>query len=417
MQRYDAVVVGAGAAGLLCGGLAARSGLRVLILEHSDRPGRKLMITGKGRCNLTNDCDPDAFLRKVRTNPRFLYSALNAFPPRQTIAFFEELGVPLKTERGGRVFPVSDRSLDVVAALVAFATESGAELLRADCRRITLRDDRAAGVQCAGGQSFEAGAVVVATGGKSYPRTGSDGSGYRLAQGAGHTVIPPRPSLVPIETAEDWCAQLAGLSLKNVTLTLHKAGARRPVYSELGEMLFTHFGVSGPLVLTATSYMQTVKGFHLTIDLKPGLTHQQLDARLLRDFEARLNKNLANSLDELLPKSLIPVVIQLSGIAADTKINQLTRQQRQGLCDLIKALPVTPRALRPVEEAVVTAGGVAVNELDPRTMQSKLVQGLYFAGEVIDVDATTGGYNLQIAFSTAYLAAQALVNGADAAVQ
>ena len=408
MQQYDAVIVGAGAAGLLCAGFAARRGLRVLLLEHSDRPGRKVLITGKGRCNLTNDCDPDAFLRKVRTNPRFLYSAINTFTPRQTMALFEQLGVPLKTERGARVFPVSDRSMDVVAAMVSFATDAGVQLLRADCRRILVEQGQAVGVECSGGQRFTASAVVVATGGLSYPRTGSDGSGYRLARAVGHTIIPPRPSLVPIETVEDWCAELAGLTLKNVTLTLHKEGAKRPVYSELGEMLFTHFGISGPLVLTASSYMQELTGLSITIDLKPGLTHEQLDARLLRDFETRLNKNLNNALDDLLPKSLIPVVIRLSGVPEDTKVNQLTRQQRQQLCDLLKALPLTPRALRSVEEAVVTAGGVSVKELDPRTMQSRLVPGLFFAGEVIDVDATTGGYNLQIAFSTAYLAAHAL---------
>ncbi len=408
MKPYDAVVVGGGAAGLCCAGFAAANGKRVLLLERGPCPGRKLHITGKGRCNITNNCTPQDFLQNVRTNPRFLYSAIHRFTPHDTIAFFEERGLPLKTERGNRVFPVSDSARDVVDVLTTFAVKAGAELTTGTAATgLVLGQGRIAAVQTTKG-AIPTHAVVLATGGKSYPRTGSDGSGYQLAAACGHSIQPPKPSLVPLVAREAWCSELAGLSLRNVTLRLWKEGTKRPVFEELGEMLFTHFGVSGPLVLSASSHMQQAQGYCITIDLKPGLQPEQLDARLLRDFQKYNNKNLTNALVELLPKSLIPVAIELAGLTPQQKPNQLTRQQRLGFCSLLKAFPLTPIAFRPIEEAIITAGGVRVQEVDPGSMQSRLVPGLYFAGEILDVDAYTGGFNLQIAFSTARLAAEHL---------
>ena len=406
MREFDLIVVGAGAAGLLCAGEAARLGLRTAVVDHAKRPAMKLAITGKGRCNLTNDCTPEEFIPRVRTNPRFLYSAIHAFPPSWTMEFFRSRGVALKTERGNRVFPESDQASQVVDALLGDLRREGVEIIPGHVTRVLEEEGRAAGVCCRDGE-YRAGRVVLCTGGMSYPGTGSDGSGYAIARKAGHTVVEPRPSLVPIITKEDWCGQLSGLSLRNVTLTLWKEGAKKPVYQELGEMLFTHFGVSGPLVLTASSYMKGCDGYRITIDLKPGLDVPKLDARLLRDFEAQQNKNFANSLGELLPRSLIPVVVELSEIPGETKVHQITREDRQRLVSLLKALPVTPSQFRPVSEAIVTAGGVSVKEVDPRTMESRILPGLYFAGEVLDLDGTTGGYNLQIAFATAMTAARA----------
>ena len=406
MDRYDLIVVGAGAAGLVCAGEGARLGLRTLVVDHAKRPAMKLAITGKGRCNLTNDCSPEEFIPRVRTNPRFLYSAIHAFPPAWTREFFRSRGVALKTERGNRVFPQSDQASQIVEVLLEDLRREGVEIRPGHVTRVLEEGGRAAGVLCRDGE-YPGDRVVLCTGGMSYPGTGSDGSGYAVARKAGHTIVEPRPSLVPIVTQEEWCGRLTGLSLRNVTLTLWKEGARKPVYQELGEMLFTHFGVSGPLVLTASSYMKGCQGYRFTIDLKPGLDPQKLDARLLRDFEAQHNRNFANSLGELLPRSLIPVVVELSGIPGETKVHQVTREDRQRLVALLKALPVTPRQFRPVNEAIVTAGGVSVKEVDPRTMESKLLPGLYFAGEVLDLDGTTGGYNLQIAFATAMTAARA----------
>jgi len=382
----------------------------VVLLEKMERPGRKLMITGKGRCNLTNNCSVDAFLAAVRKNSKFLYSAASAFTPQDTMALLEGLGVPLKTERGGRVFPVSDRSVDIVDALVRFARESGASVAHGRAARLLMEENRVLGVVTQDGRELPAEHVLIATGGKSYPLTGSTGDGYRLAEQAGHTVMPLRPSLIPIVTAEDWCRETMGLSLKNARLKVFQSGKKKPVFDELGEMLFTHFGVSGPLVLSASAHMEKrLEQYRLVIDLKPALSSEQLDARVLRDFEKYRNRDFANALGDLLPRALIPVVAGLTGV--EGRVHQVTKEQRRRLVELIKALPLTPKSFRPLEEAVITSGGVNTGEIDPGTMQSKLAKGLYFAGEIIDVDAYTGGYNLQIAFSTGYLAAQSVELG------
>lgn len=405
-QICDVVVIGGGAAGLLCGGFAAQRGKNVLILEKMERPGRKLLITGKGRCNVTNNCTETEFIQNVKKNGKFLYSAYNSFDAQAVMDFFERLGVPLKTERGGRVFPASDRSADIVDALVGFVRDSSARIEQAVCTELLLEDGAVVGVETETGPVY-AKSVVVATGGKSYPLTGSTGDGYRFAEQAGHTVTDLRPSLIPIVMAEDWCSNLMGLSLRNVTLSLWKKNGKKPVFSEIGEMLFTHFGVSGPLVLSASAHMGgKISDYSLTIDLKPGLTREQLDARILRDFSENINRDFINSLGALLPKKLVPMMVKLSGIDGATKIHQITKAQRLGLVELLKRLPLTPTGFRPIEEAVITSGGVKVSEVNPGTMASKLVEGLYFTGEVLDVDAYTGGFNLQIAFSTGHLAAQ-----------
>ena len=408
MKQFDRIIIGGGAAGMFAAGFAGQRGERVLVLEKRERPARKILVTGKGRCNLTNNCTPQQFIAAVRRNPRFLMSAAYAFPPQQTMAVFEGLGVPLKTERGGRVFPVSDRAMDIADALCEFARRGGVQVVQAAVTGLILENGAVCGARTADGREYRAPLTVLATGGKSYPATGSDGSGYRLAAEAGHTILPPRPSLVPIicENTDKQFQALMGLSLRNVTLNLIEKKSGKTVYSELGEMLFTHFGISGPLALTASSYMERPADYRITIDCKPGLAPEQLDARLLRDFGAAPNRAFGNALEALLPRSLIPVAVAKSGIPTDRRVNQLTREERQRLGALLKAFPLTPQALRPIEEAVVTAGGVSVREIDPRTMHSRLAEGLAFAGEVIDVDAVTGGYNLQIAWSTGYLAGQ-----------
>lgn len=406
-MNKKAVIIGAGAAGLLCGGFAARRGLEVTIVEKNARAARKVMITGKGRCNVTNDCSPDDFIKNVRTNSRFMYGAINSFPSSEVMALFESLGVKLKTERGNRVFPVSDKAVEIVDALVKFAKSGGAKIVQGQAKEVLTQDRKVTGVLLEDGRVLPAQAVMIATGGLSYPLTGSTGDGYRMAEKLGHRVVPARPSLVPIVVKEPWCAQLMGLSLRNVTLSLKEQGKSKPIFSELGEMLFTHFGVSGPLVLSASAYMNgNPERYRLFIDLKPGLDEAQLDARLLRDFEGEKNKDFINSLSMLLPKKMIPVAVRLSGIDPQTKVNSITKKQRREFAALLKALPLTPKRFRPMEEAIITSGGVDVGQISPKTMESKLVEGLFFAGEVIDVDAFTGGFNLQVAFSTAYLAAQ-----------
>ncbi len=401
----DVIVAGGGAAGMMTALTAARRGLAVTVLEPNGRMGKKLRITGKGRCNVTNDCEPQEFLKSVRSDPRFLKSALYAFPPSAAREFFEELGVPLKTERGGRVFPVSDSADDVADALERACRQTGVRFSKERLTEIRTLDGRVTGVATDRGER-PCRAVVLCTGGISYPGTGSTGDGYALAEALGHRIVPPRPSLVPIEAEPD-CGRMQGLSLRNVVLSLYRGD--KLLYREQGEMLFTHFGVSGPLVLSASTYISgDVREYRLELDLKPGLTPEKLDERLLRDFGENINRDFVNSLDALLPQKLIPVVIVRSGIDPRVKVNSVTREQRLRLRDLIKRFPIRLTGLRPVEEAIVTAGGVDVTEVQPRTMESKLVSGLYFAGEILDLDARTGGFNLQIAWSTGYAAGRSI---------
>ncbi len=394
------IVVGAGAAGMMAAGLAAERH-EVTLVERNAKPGRKLMITGKGRCNVTNNCGLDAFLANVPVNPRFLYSSLSRFLPADTMALFEKLGVPLKTERGRRVFPVSDRAADIVAAMAAFSAKAKRKIGRVSHLRI--KDGVCRGVCLESGEELAADAVILCTGGASYPATGSTGDGYRLAAEAGHRIVPPVPSLVPMETEEDWPTRLMGLSLRNVTLSAFAANGK-PVFEELGEMLFTHFGVSGPLVLSASSHLRKPRGALLRIDLKPGLSPEKLDARLQRDFDANPAQHLSHVLRALMPMRLIPVCLSLAHLAGTKQAAQTTRAERQALGGVVKALPLTVKAFRPIEEAIVTSGGVSVREVDPKTMASKKLPGLYLAGELLDVDAHTGGYNLQIAFATGHAA-------------
>lgn len=401
------IVVGAGPAGMMAAGQAAANGAQVLLLERNARPGRKLMITGKGRCNVTNACTLlNELTDHIPSNGRFLYSAFSRMMPYDVIDFFETRGVPMKIERGNRVFPESDKAMDIVDALDSFCKQNGVKRKEERVVALLTENSSITGVKCESGNVYNGDAVVVATGGLSYPLTGSTGDGYVLAKQTGHSIVPTSPSLVPLETKESWVKDAQGLALKNVRITVRDTESFTDVYTDFGEMLFTHFGVSGPIILSASSHLADMKSgkYELLIDLKPALSHEQLDARILRDFAEMSNKALANALSKLLPKSLIPVIVRLSGIPSDLRVNQITRDDRQYLGSLIKELPLTITKKRPVEEAIVTAGGVQVTQLNPKTMESKLVKGLYFAGEVIDVDAYTGGFNLQIAFSTGNLA-------------
>ncbi|MBR2133752.1 MAG: NAD(P)/FAD-dependent oxidoreductase [Eubacterium sp.] len=401
------VIIGGGAAGLMCASLCPSNENRITIIEKMPRAGRKLMITGKGRCNVTNACfDLDELISNVPTNPRFLYSAFSSFMPYDTMSFFEELGVPLKIERGNRVFPVSDKAVDIVDALVDNAKKRNVKFINASAKAFDFDGKRINAVVLDNGEKVPCDRVCLCTGGKSYPLTGSTGDGYALAKSVGHTVTPIKPSLVPIVCSNNFVPKLQGLSLKNISVTVYEN--EKDIYSDFGEMIFTHYGVSGPVILSASSHMRNVetKNYKIKIDLKPALDEKTLDARILRDFSLETNKDFINSLSKLLPKKLIPVIVLLSGIEPSTKVNQITRSQRLSLVSLIKGLVLDVESFRPVEEAIVTSGGINVKEINPKTMCSKLVDNLYFAGEIIDVDAYTGGFNLQIAFSTANLAAQ-----------
>ncbi len=403
----NVVVIGAGAAGLFAAGAAARAGCRVSVLEHMDAPGKKLLITGKGRCNLANNCTVDEFLKNVRRNPRFLYSALSACGPARVMEIFEqELGVPLKTERGRRVFPVSDRAGDILDALLRWA--GGARILYDGAKGLLLSNGRCAGVSLQSGGTLRADSVLVATGGASYPATGSTGDGYRFARQAGHTVVPPEPSLVALVERGALCRRMTGLSLRNVALTLYENDKR--VFSEQGEMLFTHFGVSGPLALSASAYIRDASQYRcrLSIDLKPALTPETLAKRVDADFAALANKEAAHALTKLLPASMRPVMLDVWGIDAHKRTNQITRPERLRLVELLKSFPIEIAGKGDLAHAVITSGGVCVKEIDPKTMESRLCPGLFFAGEVLDVDAYTGGYNLGIAFATAWAAANAM---------
>jgi flavoprotein, HI0933 family len=406
-MKYDVVIVGAGAAGLLSAAMCAENGLKTAVIEKNEKTGRKLRITGKGRCNLTNDCTPEDVIAAVIKNGRFLYSALYTFSPADTMRFFEEKGVPLKVERGNRVFPVSDRADDVAYALESAARKAGAFFFRDTVREIAVENDVVVGVRT-NKMLYEADSVIIACGGASYPATGSTGEGAKLAQKLGHDIVPLMPSLVPLVEKGDICKEMQGLSLKNSRIAVKKEN--KVVYEDFGELLFTHFGLSGPMILSASAHMRDAeeKNYTVEIDLKPALSEKQLDERIQRDFLENKNKDYANSLGALLPRKMIPVVIQLSHISAEKKCNEITKEERRRLVRLLKSFEIEIAGFRPLSEAIVTAGGVNLKEVNPKTMESKKVKGLFFAGEVLDLDAYTGGFNLQIAFSTAALAAKAL---------
>lgn len=403
-KRPEILVAGGGAAGMMAALFAARAGASVTLLERNEKLGKKIYITGKGRCNLTNDCSLEEFLRQVPRNPRFLYGALNRFGPQDMMALMEEAGCPVEVQRGQRVFPRSEKASDVIRALARLMEQAGVRVrLHSRIQSLIVREGRAAGVVLENGEGLEADAVILALGGQSYPMTGSTGDGYALAREAGHHVLPPEAVLSALETVEDWPRALQGLALKNVRLTLRSG--RKTLYTELGEMLFTHFGISGPLVLEMSCHLPAeLAQAQVTLDLKPGLTPEQLDLRLQRDFAAQPRKQLQNVLPGLLPLRLSALFPDLAGVSGERICGQITRGEREQLGAALKALPITLRARRPLAEAIVTRGGVDVKEIQPATMESKLLPGLYFAGEMIDVDAHTGGFNLQIAFSTGALA-------------
>ncbi len=414
MGTSKVVVAGGGAAGMMAAITAARGGADVLLLEPNEKVGRKLYITGKGRCNVTNNCGQQELTAAVLRNGKFLYSSFDRYGPADTMSFFEDLGVKLKTERGNRVFPVSDRAADIVDALFFELRRQGVEVRRDRVVRLSTRDGRLASVGTeSSGELNSCKALILATGGASYPRTGSTGDGYELARSVGHTIKPIRGSLVPLESDDPCCAALQGLSLRNVDLRV-KDEKGKTIYQEQGELLFTHFGLSGPLVLSASAHMNFSRhSYTAHIDLKPALDEQKLDARLLRDFEERANQDYANALGGLVPRSMVSVLVERTNIPGDAKIHDVRREQRRRLLEVLKNFTVPLSGTRPVEEAVVTSGGVAVNEVDPKTMESKKARGLYFAGELLDVDAYTGGFNLQIAWSTGHAAGQAAAERAN----
>lgn len=400
------IVIGGGAAGMMAAVAAAENGHKVLLLEKNEKLGKKLYITGKGRCNVTNACGRDKFFENIVSNPKFLYSAFHACDNMRLMEMIKDAGCPLKVERGERVFPVSDHASDITAAFQRILKEKGVQIrFQTTVRDVLAVEGRVTGIRLADGSVLEADAVVAATGGLSYQTTGSTGDGYRMAQMLGHTVKDCVPALVPVETEEAWCKSLQGLSLKNVTLIM--TCGKKQIYQGFGEMLFTHFGVSGPLVLSASSYYGRCKdkdAVWFTIDLKPVLSAEQLDKRLLREFEENHNRQIKNVIGSLYPAKLVPVMFLVSGIDGEQRVNEVTREQRQRLIEVTKRLPMRVKRLRGFDEAVITQGGVTVKEINPSTMESKCVKGLYFAGEVLDLDALTGGFNLQIAWSTGYLA-------------
>ena len=406
-EYTDLVVIGGGAAGMMCAYTAAERGLSVTLLDPNNQLGRKVRITGKGRCNVTNNCDIKTFMANIPGDARFLYSALNRLSPADTMDFFENHGLPLKTERGNRVFPVSDNANDVAGLMTTLCRRSGVKVIQTTAKDISVEDGCVTGVKTQQG-TIPCRAAAVCTGGLSYPLTGSKGDGIRFAKSFGHTIIPTRPSLVPLESDDEYCAQMQGFSLKNVCL--HAYENDKLIYKELGEMLFTHFGVSGPLVLSASSHMRKMgqAKYRLEIDLKPGLDEKKLDARLLKDFQKYSNREFRNALGDLAGRAMIPVLVELSEIPPETKVNSITHEQRMKLLSLFKAFPVSISGTRPINEAIVTSGGVSTKEINPRTMESKLVSGLYFAGEVLDLDAYTGGFNLQIAWSTGFVAGNSI---------
>jgi len=396
-------IIGAGAAGLMAAGRLIELGASVSVFEKSKYTARKLGITGKGRCNLTNNCDLQTTLANIPTNPRFMYSALSNFSCEDVIALFESLGVPLKTERANRVFPVSDKARDVVFALNRYA--KGARIIFSAVKKISHENGKFA-VYTDRAEYFDK--VLICTGGKSYPLTGSTGDGYVFAKELGHTIVEPRASLVPLEIKENYCKQMQGISLKNVSVSAYQS--QKKIFEDFGEMMFTHFGVTGPIILSLSAHLPKIEPdkYRISIDLKPALDNQTLDSRLQREFSAAPNKAISNIMGTLLPSGMIQTFLKLAGIPADKKANSITKAERTEIIRYLKDLPLTVTRARPIEEAIITSGGVSVKEIDPKTMQSKIVKGLYFAGEVIDVDAYTGGFNLQIAWSTARLAADSI---------
>ena len=405
LKKHKVIIVGGGAAGMMAAGMAAQAGAKAVLLESNDRLGKKLAITGKGRCNVTNACSGEEVLKNVIRNGRFLYSAMQAFDPDAVMAFFEKYGCALKVERGNRVFPVSDRSADVIGALQRFLQEQGVERKRTRARELLTENGEIRGVMTDDGPVYGR-CVILCTGGCSYPLTGSTGDGYKMAEAVGHTVTPLRGSLVSMEENGDWCARMQGLSLRNVAVKLINQ-KNKTVFEDFGELLFTHFGLSGPTILSGSAHIKDGDTYRVSIDLKPALDEQKLDARILRDLEQYQNRDMENALQDLYPRTMIPVMLDRAEIPGDLKANSLTKQQRRRLLELTKAFTVEIAGLRPVEEAIITVGGIKTKEVDPRTMESKLVSGLYFSGEILDVDAYTGGFNLQIAWATAYAAGTA----------
>ena len=403
-MRYDAIVIGGGPAGMFAAITAAQRGQKVLLLERNDRLGKKLLITGKGRCNVTNNCSAEEVLQNTPRNGRFLYSAMTAFPPEKIMSFFEERGCALKTERGNRVFPVTDKAISILECLRQELHRLGVTVKTGWAEEILVRDGRACGVRVQG-EKLESDWVLLATGGASYPTTGSTGDGYAMAARVGHTVIPQEGSLVPLEIAGQDCPDMQGLSLRNVGVKVLNAKGKA-LYKDFGELLFTHFGVSGPTVLSASCHLKG-EGCTLVIDLKPALEENKLDDRILRDMELYKNRSMENALTDLLPRSMIPVILRRLEIDPQMQANSLTRQKRRAMVELLKGFRLEITGKRPVAEAIITSGGIKVSEVDPKTMESKKLPGLYFAGEVLDCDAYTGGFNLQIAWATAYTAAVA----------
>lgn len=403
--KYDVIVIGGGPAGMVAAGTAAYRGKRTLLVEKNEKLGKKLFITGKGRCNITNAADFDEFMKNITRNSKFFFSSFKNFSNSDLIMLLESLGLKTKIERGGRVFPESDKSSDVIRALERYLNKNNVDI-KLNSRFLGLRQENGAvaGAILDNGQFVECGSLIICTGGLSYPQTGSTGDGYAVAEKAGHTIIEPKPSLVPLVSEDTFIKELQGLSLKNVSIKASADG--KLLYEDFGEMLFTHYGLSGPVILSASYFiadsLKKKKNTIISIDLKPALTEEELDRRIIRDFEKNINKQFKNSLDQLLPHKLIPVIISLSGINESKEVHQITKQERKSLTKLLKGFNVTVIGTRPIDEAIVTSGGINLKEINPKTMESKLVKGLYFAGEVIDLDAFTGGFNLQIAFSTGY---------------
>lgn len=405
MPNKRIAIIGGGAAGLFAAASYTPSAdNEIYVFEKNKYTGKKLLITGKGRCNVTNACEQSDFLKNIPVNPKFLFSSFYTFSNNDTISFIEEIGVPLKVERGSRVFPVSDKAIDIRNALHKKAENNGVQFIYKEVERIEKKADLFSVKTKSEEYKFDK--VIIATGGISYPLTGSTGDGYKFAKSFGHKIISPKPSLVPLVCKDKWCAELMGLSLKNISFKIINSTNSRVEYEDFGEMLFTHYGISGPVVLSATSFVRSFENSNMlaVIDLKPALTLEQLSKRILSDFNNNKNKDFQNSLSQLLPSKLIPVIVKLSEISPHKKVNEITKEERLKLVELIKNLTLHISGTRPISEAIITSGGVSVSEINPKTMESKLVEGLYFAGEIIDVDAYTGGFNLQIAFSTAYAA-------------